>query len=143
VLRRLPQEQWRLLFTAIGCFWAFRLSLLLRPLATTRRLATWLAGHAVSPGWSVPAATRAARLAATLAPGSNHCLPQALTAWVLLNGCGTPATVRVGGRRRGRDFDAHAWVETEGAAVLGADSAFSPFTVLIPAHERHCRHRQP
>jgi Transglutaminase-like superfamily len=51
------------------------------------------------------------------------CLAQGLTAQLLLLRAGLPARLCLGARRR-PEFAAHAWVESGGDIVLGADPSF-------------------
>ena len=60
----------------------------------------------------------------------TNCLEQSLVIWFLLRRRGVPATLCFGGRKDGDQFEAHAWVEWQGA-VLNDDGAvrekFTPF----------------
>lgn len=60
----------------------------------------------------------------------GNCLSKSMVLWHLLRREGFEAALHVGGRRSSRTFEAHAWVELEGAAIN--DSAdvrkrFAPF----------------
>ena len=65
---------------------------------------------------------------------SASCLTQALAAQLLLERYGYPAHVRIGVARRGNihgTFHAHAWVESDGAVVIGeSEIDFVPLTTL-------------
>jgi hypothetical protein len=52
-------------------------------------------------------------------PGSGTCLAQAIVGATLLAAHGYPATVRLGVAKPETAFEAHAWVEQEGAVVVG------------------------
>ena len=69
---------------------------------------------------------RAVEASGRVVPGSN-CLSEGLTAWVLLTRAGRQPMLRVG-VAKGRRLQAHAWVECDGAVVVGGDSGdgFSP-----------------
>jgi hypothetical protein len=59
--------------------------------------------------------------ACRLLPGASTCLPDAFAGCALLRREGLPAEVRIGVRREpGGGLRAHAWVEVDGDAVLGA-----------------------
>jgi|SRR5579863_328645 len=64
----------------------------------------------------------------------GNCLSQSLTLWHLLRWEGHDARMRLGGRREGKAFEAHAWVEIDGQVVNGRDDArelFKPFEVHV------------
>ncbi|MEC4851103.1 MAG: lasso peptide biosynthesis B2 protein [Jaaginema sp. PMC 1079.18] len=63
--------------------------------------------------WAVEAATR-------LLPGNTKCLAKALAAQTLLLRHNYPAKVRLGVAKDALgDFEAHAWVESEGKVAIG------------------------
>jgi hypothetical protein len=68
----------------------------------------------------------AVRAAGRTVPWSN-CLSEALTAWVLLSRAGREPTLRIG-VTKGEGIEAHAWVECDGAIVIGdhPDRDFQP-----------------
>ena len=45
------------------------------------------------------------------------CLGESLTLWYLLQKQGVPAALRIGVRKVSEKFEAHAWVESAGAAL--------------------------
>lgn len=105
----------------------------LLPYSVVRRLAARLARPprphprpeppAARIAWAVAAAAR--RL-----PGGSRCLAQALAAHVLLRRHGHASGVRLGVVRVGpRRLEAHAWVELDGAPLLGGSGAarYTPF----------------
>jgi hypothetical protein len=62
------------------------------------------------------------------------CLVQSLSLWFLLRRRGTPCALRIGVRKVGCRFEAHAWVECAGTALNDHDdlrSAYAPFEQLI------------
>ncbi len=64
------------------------------------------------------------------------CLTQALAAQVLLKKGGYPASVRIGvGRDDDGEFQAHAWVESQGKVVLGG-SKLARYTQLLPVEAK-------
>jgi len=71
----------------------------------------------------VTAVTRAARVVP-----SASCLTQALAANVMLGRRGYDAALRLGARADEGTFEAHAWLELDGAAVIGdAGDLYVPF----------------
>lgn len=60
----------------------------------------------------------------------GNCLSKSLVLWHLLRREGVMATLRVGGRKEGKQFEAHAWVELDGFAINdsgGLRESFVPF----------------
>ena len=55
----------------------------------------------------------------SILPGTYTCLVRALAAEVLLIRRGYPATVQLGVDLSDDDFEAHAWVESEGEVIVG------------------------
>jgi len=49
--------------------------------------------------------------------GRPQCLEQSLALWWLLGRQGIPSSVRIGTRKTGAKFEAHAWVECDGVAL--------------------------
>jgi hypothetical protein len=49
--------------------------------------------------------------------GSPACLEQSLALWWLLGRQGLVSSVRIGTRKNEEKFEAHAWVECDGAAL--------------------------
>jgi len=87
-----------------------------------------------SPG-DLPPAT-VARLVATAArrgPFRVACLPRALALQGLLRERGIPAELRIGVRKEGDLFQAHAWVEHQGVALSEPDRIDERFRALRPA----------
>ena len=64
------------------------------------------------------------------------CLTQAFAAQILLTRQGYPASLRIGvAKGEGGQFEAHAWVETQGRVVLGGPQ-LARFTPLPTLSER-------
>jgi hypothetical protein len=69
------------------------------------------------------------------------CLAKSLTLWWLLRRQGIPSHLRIGIRKEKEKFEAHAWVECDGAALNGADeqhhhySAFDGAFSSLPPEE--------
>jgi Transglutaminase-like superfamily len=73
---------------------------------------------------------RMVRAAEHYAPGRATCLEESLLLWYLLRSQDISATVRIGVRKEGTKFEAHAWVEREGVALNQRDEQhrhYAPF----------------
>lgn len=113
----------RLRMAAVLWVGAVRVGLWILPLGWVRRLAgaasqSWLPRRRSDPpeAHAVGHAVEAARRAVPHAT----CLVLALAAQVLLVRLGRPAELHLGGTRSaGGEFEAHAWVESEGEVVVG------------------------
>jgi hypothetical protein len=105
-------------------FGAIGLGKRLLPFKTLRWLLARAAGAPTGPRRTEPHSTdmiswavQACRLRIL---GSNSCLTQALGAQVLLARHGYPALIHIGVTRREQgQFQAHAWVESEGRVIIG------------------------
>jgi hypothetical protein len=60
---------------------------------------------------------RMVRSAAYRGLGAANCLDQSLALWWLLGREGIASSVRIGTRKTGGKFEAHAWVECDGVAL--------------------------
>jgi hypothetical protein len=74
------------------------------------------------------------RVTSRFVPVAN-CLPQAMTTQILLGRYGHPATLRIGvGHNEAGNFQAHAWVESYGAVVIGGtEDQIKQEFVALPA----------
>lgn len=66
-------------------------------------------------------------------PGAYTCLVQALAAKVIFSRRGHPAYLRLGVDRRGEgQFQAHAWLESQGRVVVGGEELYryAPFPAV-------------
>jgi hypothetical protein len=78
-----------------------------------------------------------AKIAGRRAPLTATCLPQALAVHALLRRRGLDPSLRIGVRKSGDRFEAHAWVELEGRAL--AQPALDHRPLPIPAPGRTAR----
>ena len=139
-LMRLPPEDWRLLFRAIGLIWAIRLGLWLLPFRNLRSLVDRRMARALKPPAEAPEVTyrRIRRVTWAVSRLSRYvpkatCLTQALTTQLLLYREGYPSRIQIGvGKGDNDKFQAHAWVEYEGWIVIGGRGAemVTPITSL-------------
>ena len=138
--RRLPPAERRLLVNALLLLWAIRLGLWLLPFRTLRRLVTRFQGH---PSGLPETGSEVSRLSierivwavarASRSVPQATCLTQACAAQILLTRRGYPASLRIGvAKGEGGQFEAHAWVETQGRVVLGGPqlARFTPLPAL-------------
>ena len=112
-----------------------KVSLVFLPFRFVRRFLNFLSPSPVSGasrnpsvcseiGWAVAAA-------GWVIPGGRSCLPQALTAEMLLRWHGFPVRLQIGvACNEEEKFQAHAWVESAGQVVIGG-SALTSFTPLV------------
>jgi hypothetical protein len=132
---RLTTIERRLLIKTALLLEAIKLGMRLLPFRTLRHLLTGVADTAPPRlrhadhlsvekiAWAVEAASRHT-------PGVKTCLTQALAAQVLLARRGHPALLRIGvAKGEQEQFQAHAWVESEGMVVIGG-SQFGRYTPL-------------
>lgn len=88
----------------------------------SKRAALWIE----NVPWAITVASR-------YVPGTATCLPQALGTQILLQRAGAPAHLHIGvGKGEQGEFQAHAWVESQGEIVIGADAPgnYTPLWVL-------------
>lgn len=126
----LPRAERRLLIEAAVCLAAIRIALLVLPF---RRLLAILNSAARSlrarqsetdrVAWAIDVASRHV-------PFTDNCLVRALAAQALLKRRRRNADIRFGvARNASGEFEAHAWVESDGVPIIGKPSP-DPFTPL-------------
>lgn len=127
-LAELWRDKW-LLLSSLLFLWFVRLSL---SLIGYNRMIRRVSFQPHQPVPSEALAYRVAtsiRTASALVPNPT-CLVQALAAQMLLGLRGYTSHIKVGVRRNGDTFGAHAWLISEGKVVLGGDtenvSGFQP-----------------
>lgn len=121
-LARAPAERW-LLVRALVSLALARVELAVLPFSLLRkrpRICPKKGVDALRVAWAVEAGSR-------FVPGAT-CLVKALAAQRLLAAYGHPSAVRIGVSRSG-DFQAHAWVEYNGAVLVGA--IVTPYVPLV------------
>lgn len=112
----------RFLISALCLVSAIRLGLWLLPVRTVGHVLGWFVpsvpGNALDPSFPGRVARAVAR-ASRVVPGAS-CLTQALAVQVLLERHDFPTRLHIDVARDGREaMRAHAWVESQGAAVIG------------------------
>lgn len=99
----------------------------------TRRLVEWLTRHPHRRNATHDDVRTADRLAELAATAGHHgmvhatCLRQALLVYGMLRRRGLQPELKLGVRREGADFAAHAWVELSGQRLAQSDVVFAPF----------------
>ncbi len=118
---QLPGSERRLVIGAALTVGLVRLGLWTLPLATVRRFVGNFGRWAVLP--SRPAAERiswAVAAAARFVPGASNCLVRALAAEAMLGRFGYQSQLKIGvGKTAAGQFEAHAWLESEGRTLIG------------------------
>jgi Transglutaminase-like superfamily len=131
--RALPRPAQGLFLRALFLLPLITLLLRLRGFrAAQRALHGWLGSPAVAgtPGDLAATASRMVRAAARNSVFPSTCLERSLALWWLLARRGVAAQLRIGVRKSGEKFEAHAWVEREGQAIdepEGAHLHYAPF----------------
>jgi len=109
-----------------------------------RRLQTKLASWSRLPApglrpsleWQKSQASQTARLVAAAARHSLvpfNCLPQSLALWWLLRRQGISVDLRIGVMPKGRQLEAHAWVEFQGSVLNDHAGVLEHFTAFPAA----------
>jgi Transglutaminase-like superfamily len=134
---RLPAAERRLLVKAALLLAATRAGVWLLPFRTVRRVVARVAdapaGFRSADGSSVDEVVRAVGRAGRLLSCASTCLTEALVAQVLLARRGHPASLRIGvARSEGGQFEAHAWVESDGMVMIGGNELgrYAPLAAL-------------
>ena len=128
----LPASDRRLLFEAAFLLLRARLKLAILPFAKVvdPHSGPRTCARASRAAEQIPRVRWAVETTARLIPLSLTCLPQALTAWWMLQSRGHAAKLMYGVSNNVQTgFAAHAWVEVDGIAVVGGRAARG-FTVL-------------
>jgi hypothetical protein len=105
------------------CFLALLVVKLALVVAGTRRIVRVMNARAAAPTphhaasrSDIERLARRITIAAALFPGRARCLEQSLVLWAMLRRSGIDARLRLGVRPH--PFEAHAWVELDGQAIL-------------------------
>ena len=131
-LSTLPSGERALALQALGTLSAVRLILWMLPFRQVRAVVDhWASTATTNPNLAFAQAVRRAvdRAARTLS--GSDCLPQALTAEVMLRRAGLPARVSIGVASDGQLLTAHAWVESEDFLVTGDSTDINQFRTLV------------
>ena len=74
--------------------------------------------------------TRAVGAASRHGIGNTTCLQQSLAMWYLLAREGVAADLRIGVRKNGDAFEAHAWIEIEGKALAEPEGSHKHYAAF-------------
>lgn len=122
------------------CLWVIPYRLLRGVLGAATRRKIRSRGAQDSPeriAWAVTVASR-------YVPSTATCLLRALAAHLLLARSGNVARIRIGVRRDAEgSFEAHAWVESEGRILVGAQTDPSRFVPLSPMRGKASQRGRP
>jgi hypothetical protein len=131
----------------------FRASVLLPLISLSLRIRGFRATQATLPSFCIPSkpesqiaqqamdaegvrmTVRMVNAAARYGLGSSSCLEKSLTLWWLLHREGIVSSVRIGARKAAGKFEAHAWVERDGAALnepAAAHRHYATFDAAFP-----------
>ena len=128
----LPSGERALALQALGTLSVVRLMLWVLPFRQVRTVVDrWASSATADPDLALAQAVRRAvdRAARTLS--GSDCLPQALTAELLLRRAGLPARVSIGVASDGQLLSAHAWVESAGFLVTGDSTDIDKYRTLV------------
>lgn len=76
---------------------------------------------------------RMVRAAVRNSPGHPTCLDESLALWWLLGRQGVCSDLRIGVRKDGKKFEAHAWVERDGVALNEPEAKHQHFAAFDAA----------
>jgi Transglutaminase-like superfamily len=76
---------------------------------------------------------RMVRAAARHSPKKPSCLEESLALWFLLRRQAITCELRIGARKVGGNFQAHAWVECDGQALHDTEEVYRHYAALEPA----------
>jgi len=131
---RLPTAERQLLIKAALLLEAIKLGMRVLPFRILRRLLTRMVDMPLKPWGATRSSAKrvawAVEVASHHTPGNKTCLAQALATQLLLARRGYPALLHIGvvtGEQE--QFQAHAWIETEGEVVIGG-SELERYTLL-------------
>jgi Transglutaminase-like superfamily len=113
----------------------FTQSALQQLVSGTKRCATeqsqpFVANSAASASHRTQIAARMVRAAARRIPMKLTCLEESLALWFLLRREGIAAELRIGARKTGDKFEAHAWVECDGEALNQTEDPHTHYAVF-------------
>ena len=131
-LRTLSVREWRVLLLALVLLPAIGFVLRFGGLARTRRaidaLVRPVRGEAMPPSQIA----RLVSVAARRGPLRARCLAQSLTLQGLLHRSGASGELRIGVRKVGDRFEAHAWVEHGGTPLVHPADTHGQFVAFDP-----------
>ena len=136
---RAPGSNKRLLVKSTMLLFVVRVSLWILPFPVVQQILSKRT-RSLPVGPADPASV--ARVAWAIGVGRRYtpnatCLTQALATEILLRSIGQQASLLIGvARSAGGDFEAHAWVESNGGVVVGMTTDLSRYVVLSSRNGR-------
>jgi len=132
---RLPPAERFFLFRAVTLVAATRIALWLLPFRILRRISVKVdracSAFQKRGEFSRDRAIWAIQVASRYVPRAS-CLTQALATQALLGSSGIPASVRIGvAKSTAGNFEAHAWLESDGEILMGGADANQRYTRLF------------
>jgi hypothetical protein len=129
---RLPATERGLAVRAVVTLLTVRVALAWLPFRVVRRFVDSVSGARPRRGNAIDAtAVRTAVARATRVVAGSRCLPQALTAEILLRRAGRPARTSIGVAPDGAPLDAHAWVHSDALLVTGDVDDLGKYRTLV------------
>jgi hypothetical protein len=127
---RAPADDRRLLVKGMLWVWMVRIVLWLLPFRLVRQLLARFAASQTRGSIFLDRVVWAVMVASRYTPAAT-CLTQALATKVLLSRNGYHAVVRIGvARSAAGEFQAHAWVESNGKVVIGGSESLKHYMPL-------------
>lgn len=87
----------------------------------------------ISASTNADLTARMVRAAVRHSPGHPTCLEESLALWWLLGRQGITCDLRIGVRKQAEKFEAHAWVEREGAALNEPEASHEHYAAFDAA----------
>ena len=144
-LRSLSRDEWSCLARAV--FWLPATSVLLRLFSFRRNLAFYERGNTLAventpTNYDLDTAKMAARMISIAANQGLYrarCLSKSLVLVKFLQARDIPCNLKIGARRQGEEFGAHAWVECGGVAINENTDVESRYAVFNAPIERRTK----
>lgn len=138
---RLPWARKRTLLQAGLLLGVTRIGLSVLSFKTVQRVFAWLSKKPVRARLHTEAyrqrAIWAVRAAGKRVLGDHPCLPEALVAQYLLTRAGYASVLHIGVAKETQDqLLAHAWLESEGAIIVGGEDSTTTFAPLHPIEKQ-------
>lgn len=131
-LTTLPSGERALALQALGTLSVVRLLLWVLPFRHVRAVVDrWASAPTGETDLAIARAVRRAVDRAARTITGSDCLPQALTAELMLRRAGLPARVSIGVASNGKLLSAHAWVESAGLLVTGDSTDIGQYRTLV------------
>jgi len=136
-LKALSAEEWQVLLTSMALLPLIALALRWKGYKWTRAFLQQRIpqGKNLPPVDELSTAQSVARIVSITAkhgPYQANCLKRSLVTWWLLQRRGIAAELNIGVNTDATDFNAHAWIEINGNALMEADDVREQFSTFGP-----------